>query len=342
MTTQGYLRKRRGFRWWLWRSLSIALALVVVFSFATALAGASAKAELERTSRVPGQLVDVGGYRLHIHCIGSGSPTVVLDAGNNDFSVQWYLIEPKVAEFTRVCVYDRAGLGWSEPSPRPRTIQVMTNELHTLLKNANVPEPYVLVGHSFGGLNVRAFARAYRDQVRGIVLVDSAHEEQFGRVPALRRVADQAIAQFRVLATMSAVGLLAMSPEQIPDRGLQGIALSHYRAVLATTRYFDGAATETEGIVVNFTTPNAEKISGLGDLPLVVISRGLADPLPGVSASDNQQYEESWQAMQAELVRLSSNSRKMIAKQSGHYIQLAQPQLVVEAIRQMITETPHR
>lgn len=340
MNTNHQSPKRRGLRWWVGCGATVILILGVVFTVATLVAGALAKSELEKSSRAPGRLVDVGGYTMHIHCLGSGSPTVVMEAGNNDFSVQWYLLEPQIAEFTRVCVYDRAGLGWSDPSPRPRTIQVMIDELHTLLKNANVPGPYVLVGHSFGGIILRAFARAYPAQAIGIVLVDSAHEEQFARVPALRRVADHAVAQFRSLATMSNIGLLAMSPEQIPDRGLQGIALSQYRGVLATTRYFDGATAETEAIVANFANP--PRITGLDNLPLVVISRGLAEPLPGVSASDNQQYEESWQAMQAELVRLSSNSRQVIAKQSGHYIQLAEPQLVINAIRQMVAEIRHR
>ena len=131
----------------------------------------------------PGQRVDVGGFSLHIYCTGEGSPTVVVDAGNGDFSVGWSGIQPEVAKSTRICTYDRAGYGWSDPSPSPRTAKVMAEELHALLVNAGIEPPYVLVGHSLGGYNVRMFADLYPDEVAGMVLVDSAHEDQLKRLP---------------------------------------------------------------------------------------------------------------------------------------------------------------
>jgi pimeloyl-ACP methyl ester carboxylesterase len=130
-----------------------------------------------------GRLIDVVGYRLHINSTGEGTPAVVLDAGVCDCSLNWCLVQPEVAKFTRVCSYDRAGMGWSDAGPSPRTSEVIVRELHTLLTNAGIAGPYVLVGHSFGGYNVRLFAHDYPEEVVGLVLVDSAHEDQWPMLP---------------------------------------------------------------------------------------------------------------------------------------------------------------
>jgi pimeloyl-ACP methyl ester carboxylesterase len=132
-----------------------------------------------------GGLVDVGGYRLRIDCQGSGGPTVVMDSGLTFHRHTWDRVAPQVAAFTRVCTYDRAGLGQSDPAPTPRTSQQVVDDLRTLLARAGVPGPYVLVGHSVGGLNVQFFARQNPDQVIGLVLVDSSHEDQASRFSAL-------------------------------------------------------------------------------------------------------------------------------------------------------------
>jgi pimeloyl-ACP methyl ester carboxylesterase len=183
---------------------------------------------------------------MHLHCSGEGSPTVIMEAGLNDFSVLWALAQPEVMKFTRVCTYDRAGLGWSDPSPHPRSSESMVDELHRLLSRAEIKGPYVLVGHSFGGLLMRLFAHHHPAEVRGIVLVDSAHEEQLARIPAMQQASDQLLQQFGLLSTLSFLGLMALSPEQIPNRGLPDDALASYRALLATTGYFDAAIAESK------------------------------------------------------------------------------------------------
>ena len=122
---------------------------------------------------MPGQLIDVGGHRLHLNCTGSGSPTVVLEPGAGEMSSDLGWIAPAVARDTRVCVYDRAGRGWSEPADTPQDGRQIATDLHTLLQRGNVPGPYVLAGHSFGGLYVLTFAARYPDEVAGMVLVDS-------------------------------------------------------------------------------------------------------------------------------------------------------------------------
>ena len=140
-----------------------------------------------RMNPAPGQLIDVGGYRIHIYCVGGGSPTVVLDSGLSDSSLSWDRVQPEIAKFTRVCAYDRAGLGWSDPSPKPRNSKVFAEELHTLLHNAGIPVPYVFVGHSMGGFDALIYARLYGPEVAGMVLVDSPHPDFANRLPELRR-----------------------------------------------------------------------------------------------------------------------------------------------------------
>lgn len=148
-----------------------------------------------------------------------------------------------------------------------------------------------------------------------------------------QKLPGQVLDQFRLLSKLTSLGLLALSAEDIPDRGLSGEALAQYRAILATTHYFDTAAAETEALEKSMSQVRDAKIISLGAIPLVVLSRGLDDPLPGASESENLEYQQSWKVMQAELVKLSRNGRQVIAQHSGHYIHLAEPQLVVDAIR---------
>jgi pimeloyl-ACP methyl ester carboxylesterase len=315
---------------WKWtkRILTGLLILVLALTVLTYAVGGFAKSRLVRENPPPGQMVDVGGYEMHLHCTGEGSPTVILEAGMNDFYVSWVKVQPEIAKTTRVCSYDRAGLGWSEASPYPRTSEVMVDELHTLLKNAEVESSYILVGHSFGGINVRQFAKKYSDEVAGIVLVDSAHEEQGGRLPFLKETADQFVGQFRILSTISSFGLIALSPGTVPNRGLPDEAYKQYQAVLATTNYFDSASAETASFYGN----EHDAPVSLDNLPLVVLSHGLPDLSMNLTESQQSQFEQEWAIMQNELLGLSSNSEQVIAEKSAHYIQLDQPELVIESI----------
>src|SRR5215204_4876368 len=157
------------------RRIGKALLWLVVVLLALAVAGAIyqaiATALAERAYPPPGEMVDVGGYRLHINCLGQGSPTVVLDAGSGGFSAQWVRVQREVSDTTRVCAYDRAGMGWSEMGPDPRDAKQITGELHTLLSKAGIEGPYVLVGHSFGGMYMQTYAARYPDEVAGVALV---------------------------------------------------------------------------------------------------------------------------------------------------------------------------
>src|SRR5215203_6038857 len=173
------------------RRIGKALLWLVVALLVLAVAGAIYQAIAtklaERAYPPPGEMVDVGGYSLHINCVGHGSPTVLLDAGSGGFSAQWVRVQREVSDTTRVCAYDRAGMGWSEMGPEPRDARQISGELHALLSKAGVEGPYVLVGHSFGGMYMQTYAARYPDEVAGVALVDSSTEpDQFSHPPEAR------------------------------------------------------------------------------------------------------------------------------------------------------------
>ena len=160
--------RSRGGRWLLYPVLAVLLVASIGGGYETVRESLDARAY-----PMPGQLVDVGGHRLHLHCTGSGSPTVVLEPGGGASSSDFAWIAPAVARDTTVCVYDRAGRGWSDATDGPQDGTHIAADLHTLLERAHIPGPYVLAGHSFGGLYVQSFAAQFPDQVAGMVLLDS-------------------------------------------------------------------------------------------------------------------------------------------------------------------------
>jgi pimeloyl-ACP methyl ester carboxylesterase len=238
-------------------------------------------------------LVDVGGHQLYINCAGKGSPTVVLESGLDSASEAWNLVQPGVAEFTQVCGYDRAGLGQSEAGPKPRTSQQIADDLSRLLSNAGVRGPYVLVGHSFGGMNVRLYAAQHPQEVAGVVLVDSLH----------------------------------------PD------SLSRLREVLGETVWGEiaGQINENdEGVDLIQSSAQVGAAGTLGSIPLVVLTAGRRIAAPFTSPHLAARLEQVWLELQDDSTGLSSNSTQIIAQRSGHCIQCDEPQLVVDAIRQVV------
>jgi pimeloyl-ACP methyl ester carboxylesterase len=319
------------------RIISILLLVVLLLALGTAIAGAIAKSNLAKQYPAPGQLVDVGGYKMHINCTGQGSPTVILAAGSLEYSLFWALVQPEVAGFTRVCSYDRAGYGWSESSPRPRTATIMVEELHTLLTNGKIEGPYVLVGHSLGGMMMRVYAHKYPDEVAGLVLVDSIHEEQITQSPEIqKRLLQEGVGQFRMLALLSSTGIMALAPRNIPNPGLPDNAYAQFQATTATSGDFETNIAELKVMEESYAEVRALHITSFGNLPLIVLSAGREETIAFLSDAENQQRWEVWQALQSELVGLSSDSKQVIAEQSGHMIQLDQPDLVVDAIREVV------
>lgn len=320
-------------------SAILVISIVVVSLFTVLfIAGRRAKARLQAQYPPVGKMIDVGGYKLHLDTQGDGDVTVVMDAGAGGIGIHWTLVQSEISKFARTVVYDRAGLGWSEPSPKPRTAQIMVEELHTLLNRAGIAAPYILVGHSFGGVVVRHFAQRYPEEVTGIVLVDSAHEQQYQRFPKpMADMVKKMLPMMKLMRLVFAAGIPALRvsntalDKRVPlpvaeiDRAIRAVSAKHFAAQLS----------EFEAIVGNQNPP----VETLGNTPLVVLSHGIPQPMPNFSDAINAAYEQTWQDLQNEQAALSTNSQRVTAHNSGHDIQLEQPELVIEAIQQILEAT---
>lgn len=297
------------------RRIGKALLGLIVALLALAVAGAIYQAIAtklaERAYPPPGEMVDVGGYRLHISCVGQESPTVVLDAGSGGFSAQWVRVQREVSGTTRVCAYDRAGMGWSEMGPDPRDAKQITSELHALLTKAGIEGPYVLVGHSFGGMYMQTYANRYPDEVAGVALVDSSTgPDQFSQRPEAhdsnepqeqRSTAGSQLVRLGVSlpARLGIVRLLSKldpaSPQWPPQQRAQIDALT------PSTRQWSTSALE---FLAPTQTLRLGSPGSLGNKPLAVVTAGESEP--------------SWLKRQDELATLSSNSIHRVVKGATH------------------------
>jgi pimeloyl-ACP methyl ester carboxylesterase len=271
----------------------------------------------------PGRLVDVGGFRLHLVCVGAGSPVVVLEAGMSDAWVAWDRILPELARTARVCAYDRAGIAYSEPGPLPRTAGRLAEELHTLLERAGERPPYVLVGHSFGGMIVRLFARLRPGDVAGMVLVDATHEDFVSRSPeATREQRVRALEAFRAAAERGAQG-----------RRLPPVVPNLPRAVAARTAWYRSLYEEARSAEASAAEVGAGPRAL--EMPLVVVTAGKSETAGG-SRRTAAEMRALWLELQADLVRLSPQGVHVIAARSGHYVQRSEPGVVIDAVRRVL------
>lgn len=260
--------------------------------------------------------VNVGGYELYYTCIGEGSPTVILEAGSEADSSMWDLVMLYYQKYTRICAYDRANLGKSDRAKKPRTFDDMTRDLHALLQNVPIEEPYVLVGYSMGGMLVRLYTGQYPEEVAGVVLVDSSHPDVGSRMlaalPPETKGEDKSFKPWREYATwmLTSTGRSKFDSEDVNNV----VSLEQVRVV-----------------------------KSLGDLPLAVISRNPDNPnmvgfLPPLPEAINTTIMQLWQDLQTDLEGLSSNSTRYTAVRSDHGVPYYEPRLVVEAIRHVVDE----
>ena len=338
------------------------LALALLILFLSPIGASQTSPTIIKPPPLPGKLVDVGGWRLHLNCIGSNkgnAPTVVLESGSGDFSFDWALVQPDISRFTRVCSYDRAGNAWSDLGPRPRTMKQIAYELHTALMKAGSNRRYVLVGQSFGGLLMRTFADQYPTEVAGMILIDSTHEDtqlflngkiqrmrelSQGRiVPAIQtviRAADKALSReekqelenfLKQIGPPKIEPPFDRLPVQVQQLRLWALAQpQHYAA--DNDPFWGEEFAEIYAARKSHAYP-------LGDRPLIVLTRGKRE-YPDTEAGT--QLNEERKRMQLDLLNLSRNSRQIIATTSGHHIQLDDPQLVIDAIRQVVDSAGQR
>jgi len=255
-----------------------------------------------------GQRIDVGGYHLYMESAGAGSPTVVFESGQECGAESLANLAAEVQQFTRTVIYDRAGIGQSDPAPTPRTAQAIVHDLHRLLTQAQIAGPYLLVGHSFAGLPLRLFAHQFPHEVVGLVLLDVVHPDQWLRE-------------------------LQLLPPPVP----------HEPAALTTARdtlkaEWTDPFRNSEGMDIAASAAQVRTTGHLGQLPLVVITAGIDEWEEGFPPEIARALEANWLAMQKELAALSDNSTHIIATESDHSIQDCQPELVVNVIRQLVQD----
>ncbi len=282
-----------------------------------------------RFNPMPGKLVDVGGRKMHIDCTGAGSPTVVLESGLGDTYISWRKVQPEIARFTRVCSYDRAGLGYSDSSSGPRTSQVIAEQLHGLLQAAGIAPPYVIVGHSMGGYNVRLYASLFRNEVAGMVQVDASHPDQESRLPAeLKNMEGSWLREAEFLEYTMPFGiplLLGLCDADVQQRAAE-CNWHSAREGLAEMKALSQSAAQTA-------------VTGsLGDMPLAVLSHDPDKPSSELAPDLAKPMNEAWEKMQEDLAHLSSRGTQAIAKNSSHYIQSDRPDMVIDAIHAIVTE----
>jgi pimeloyl-ACP methyl ester carboxylesterase len=286
-----------------------------------------------RFNPMPGQRVElvIGGspLQMHIHCSGQGRPVVVLDSGLGDSFLSWQKVQPEVAKFTEVCSYDRAGIGYSDPSPRQRTSRVIAEELDSLLRAARVPPPYVLVGHSMGGYDVRVFASLYRIEVAGLVLVDASHPDQEKRLPI-------ELSGMEASWLREAEFLEFTMPLGIPR--LFGLCDENPVARAVECNFHTAREGVKEMKAFSESGAQAEASGPFGDLLLLVLSHDPDKPSVEIPADLVKPTNDAWEKMQEEMAHLSSRGRQSIVKNSAHYIQFDRPDAVVDAINDVVSQ----
>jgi pimeloyl-ACP methyl ester carboxylesterase len=303
----------------MWRCTSrlfVALSGLIILPIAgTAYQSLATRKDLAATPP-PGQLVDIGGYRLHLWCIGDGAPAVILDSGLGGTSADWGFVQPGVARFARVCSYDRAGMGYSDPGPSPRTARRIASELAELVARSGIVGPLVLVGASSAGFNIRVFTSDHSERVAGLVLVDASHEDQAHQIPRLARFVP-------LLSTIGVFRLLGMSFGQ-PTESLAPDVQRFARATKFRASGYQAAADEIRHIRESASEVRTSR-------------RELT--IPVVVVTGRRGADASWWELQRDQASLSERGCLVIAEHAGHVVAMDQPEAIVDAIRVVVKTT---
>jgi pimeloyl-ACP methyl ester carboxylesterase len=297
----------------------------------------------------PQQLIDIGGRKLNLHCSGSGPVTVVFDSPTTDAGWSWIGVQPHIAKRTRACVYDRAGLGFSDPSPREGISGNAVEDLHALLGKAGIAPPYVLVGNSYGGANAQLYAYRYPDEVKGLVLVEPHHEDETARLDKaaqgkLKEVYAQQNAEEKACAEKAEQGFQPGSDElkhcigQVPN-GFGPELAQAYLGVVSTARHWRAATSEDFNLDKSEDQLRAARRS-FGNMPVLVLTRGVSPfAVPGKPQSAlNKAFENENRKMHKEVAALSKHGSERVVPGAGHIIQADKPQAVVKAVNEVLNK----
>lgn len=271
----------------------------------------------------PGRLIDLGSHRLHLYCTGAGSPTVVLEAGLGGLSLEWRPVQTALADEYRVCSYDRAGYGWSDPGPAPRTVDRLTTELRAMLQHAGEAPPFAIVGHSFGGYVAQLFAKRHPREVAGVVLVDSSHPDQYRRFPR-----DYQERYDRGTRRRSSWGASIVLPAHYPDpwRSLAESLMRQPKTLRALRLEYRSFVR------------SGEQVAAAGAMPIVpavVLTRGDREWPEGAGGDA---MEAVWPELQRDLAAAMPLSHHFVIGGSGHHIHLDRPEAIEQAVRLIVEE----
>jgi pimeloyl-ACP methyl ester carboxylesterase len=294
----------------------------------------------------PVRLVDVDhGRRINLYCTGSGSPAVIFDSGLNDSTIAWAFVQPAISKTNMACSYDRAGLGNSDPQTRPGTASNDVDDIHKALQIVGVKPPYILVGHSAGGMAVRLFADRYRDEVVGMVIVDGSHEDQSARSKALATPEQQAhwddeladrtcldaIKHGEIPKDSPVYAQCAGEPDPRKSKAINDFEIGY----AAKKKYQEAVFSERQ----NFYGLSGDQVRAtrhdFGDMPIVVLTRG-PQPVPkGSTQADQDKRFMLWIQMHNEVAAMSTRGVNEIVPRSGHIIAYDRPEIVIDAIHQV-------
>lgn len=348
--TDGVVPHKRRWVRWLKRVVLGGIGLIIaVVLVAMILEWFATRADARRFKQL-GKSVDVGGFHMNINCTGTatpGAPTVIFESGAGVPAFGWNLVQPEVSRFARACSYDRAGYGWSDlPVNMHRDSTQEMKELHTLLQNASVPPPYVLVGHSLGGFNIRVFNELYPAEVAGAVFVDSSHPDQLKHMsPALEKLVTS--------SSKSAKWQMRLAPLLIHTgvmRALQNRAMKQFNLPKDFSDEFSylerstGFIQVASGEVASFdeSADEARKAASFGNKPVIVLTAGKFPDIPNVPRKDLDDFMQVWiHQLQPQLAALSTQGKQVVVTNSTHMIPLEQPQTVVTAVKEVVETATH-
>ena len=309
-----------------WFFIGVVSLILVVLSGGWIYQAISESRDLERYP-APGELIVVDDRLMHVHCVGRGSPTVIFELGIGSVAAAWSDIHRQVSLFTRACAYDRAGLGYSEPTDQPLRSSDVAQRLQKLMQAAGIEDELVLVGWSAGGIYIREFFKQYPDQVRAMLFVASSHEQQASRTPQTPGSgADPALNIARYLAPFGLVRLSGILEQRVDRSSASDETKSSLKAIYHQSHILHTMWRESESF--NLDIDAARPPSPVGNLPLIVLTPGNQD--------DSRQETDARNQLQQELTLLSTNGKQIIASDSGHNIYADQPELLIESVEELV------